>query len=108
LLAIIVPEKEHVIKWAQSKGLSTENYDELLTNPELKKEMLKEMDAKAKEYNLNGLERIKKLHLTSEVFTQENDLITPTFKIKRNIAKKTFISQIDAMYAEPLPEPPAK
>ena len=60
------------------------------------------MDAKAKEFNLNGLEKIKKVHLTSTPWTVENDLITPTFKIKRNIAKKTFLEQIEAMYAEPL------
>jgi len=48
------------------------------------------MDAKAKECNLSGLEKIKKVYLTAEPFTVENDLITPTFKIKRNVAKKKY------------------
>lgn len=60
------------------------------------------MDAKAKEYNLTSLEKIKKIHLHGAPFTVENDLITPTFKIKRNIAKKVFQEQIDKLYAEPL------
>lgn len=48
------------------------------------------MDAKAKESTLTSLEKVKKVHLTMTPFTVENDLITPTFKIKRNIAKKYF------------------
>jgi long-chain acyl-CoA synthetase len=32
------------------------------------------------------------------VFTVENDLLTPTFKLKRNEAKNYFISEIKDMY----------
>ena len=58
------------------------------------------MEAKAKEYALNSLERIKAVYLTPEAFTVENDIITPTFKIKRNIAKKVFAEKITQLYAE--------
>jgi long-chain acyl-CoA synthetase len=58
------------------------------------------MDAKAKEYGLNSLEKVKCIYLTAEPFSVENDIITPTFKIKRNIAKKVFLQQIEKMYAE--------
>ncbi len=58
------------------------------------------MDAKAKEYGLNSLEKVKALHLTAEPFSIDNDIITPTFKIKRNIAKKVFMDQIEKMYEE--------
>ena len=60
------------------------------------------MDAKAKEHNLTSLEKIKKVHLCNYLFTVENDIITPTFKIKRNIAKKVFQEHLDKMYAEPI------
>ena len=32
------------------------------------------------------------------MFTIENDILTPTFKIKRNIAKNKFKEQIEAIY----------
>lgn len=48
------------------------------------------MDAKARESGFTSLEKIKKIHLHPTAFTVENDLITPTFKIKRNVAKKVF------------------
>jgi long-chain acyl-CoA synthetase len=57
------------------------------------------MDAKAKEHNLNSLEKLKDIHLTAEPFTVDNNLVTPTFKIKRNIAKIYFKEAIDRMYA---------
>lgn len=46
----------------------------------------------------NGLEKIKKVFLTAEPFSMDNDLLTPTMKIKRNIARKLFAPQIEKMY----------
>ena len=60
------------------------------------------MEAKAKEYSLTSLEKVKKFHMTMTAFTVENDLITPTFKIKRNNAKKIFINELNKMYEEGL------
>jgi len=34
------------------------------------------------------------------MWTVENDMVTPTFKLKRNIAKKKYQEQIDKMYEE--------
>ena len=61
---------------------------------------MKDMEAKAIEYKLTSLERIKACYLASEPFTINNDMITPTFKVKRHIAKKRFQEEIDRMYAE--------
>jgi long-chain acyl-CoA synthetase len=38
------------------------------------------------------------VHLTETVFSAENDLLTPTFKLKRNDAKRFFIAEIKTMY----------
>jgi long-chain acyl-CoA synthetase len=58
------------------------------------------MDAKVKEHNLTSLEKIKGIHISPEPFTVDNNIITPTFKIKRNIAKAVFKDAIDKMYEE--------
>lgn len=44
---------------------------------------------------MNGLERIKKIHLLDYPMTVANDLMTPTFKVKRNMAKKIFSKEIE-------------
>ena len=61
--------------------------------------MLKALNAFGKENDLKGFEQIRAIHLTSEEFTVENDLLTPTFKLKREIARKVYSNQIDEMYA---------
>lgn len=95
---MIVLDPEATKKWHADRNIA----DIDLENPELKKAVIAQMDAKAKEYNLTSLEKIKKVHLTLTPFTVENDLITPTFKIKRIGARKVFAQQIEQMYAEGL------
>lgn len=72
---------------------------ELYTKPELHKAIIENFNELAKANKLSGLEKIKKLHLLDDPFTIENDILTPTFKIKRNIAKNIFKEQITAIYA---------
>ena len=97
LVSIIVPDMIQVKAFAEQKSLSEA---QVLAGKEYKDIIIKAMEAKAKEYALNSLERIKAIYLTPEAFTVENDIITPTFKIKRNIAKIVFKEAIDKMYAE--------
>ncbi len=59
--------------------------------------LLKELD-RVSVGRLQGFEKVKNLHITLEPFTLENAL-TPTLKIKRNVALKMFRSQIDQLYA---------
>jgi long-chain acyl-CoA synthetase len=41
----------------------------------------------AKQNKLSGLEKIKKIYVSGDPWTIENDILTPTMKIKRNVAK---------------------
>jgi len=85
----------HAKKFAESKNPSSPNIKEAINSKEYHEIVLKDFEAKAKEQNLTSLERVKKIYLTDEPFTQDNNLITPTMKIKRNIAKKVFLEQIN-------------
>jgi len=51
------------------------------------------------ENKISGLEKPKDIVLTLDAFTVENNILTPTFKLKRNIARDVFKTQIDAMYS---------
>lgn len=53
----------------------------------------------AKGSNLNSLEKPKNFILLWEPFSDKDDLLTPTFKMKRNVATKHFDAQIQEMYA---------
>ena len=43
---------------------------------------------------------IQAVHLTPVPFSVENHLLTPTFKLKRNVAAKFFEKEIAAMYGK--------
>ena len=57
-----------------------------------------EIVAKSREAGLFGFEIPQKIHLTTNAFTPENDILTPTFKLKRNEAKKVFLQEIKGLY----------
>jgi long-subunit acyl-CoA synthetase (AMP-forming) len=42
------------------------------------------------------------------MWSVENDFLTPTFKMKRNIAKIKLADEITALYASPMLKPSAK
>ena len=46
------------------------------------------------------MEKPGDIFMTAEAFTIENDLLTPTFKLKRNVCKKVYQAEIDVMYEE--------
>ncbi|KAJ1942036.1 medium-chain fatty acid-CoA ligase faa2 [Linderina pennispora] len=50
--------------------------------------------------DLKGYEIPKNIHLESVPFTIENNLLTPTLKIKRADAKKLYKDILDRLYAE--------
>ena len=62
--------------------------------------ILQNMQEKGKRERLFGFEIVKAIHLYPREFSIDEDLITPTFKLKRNNLKKYFQSNIDQMYAD--------
>ena len=55
----------------------------------------------AKENKFNSLERPKQLLLLKDLWTSD-DLLTPTFKLKRNVAKQQYAEQIVQLYESPI------
>lgn len=52
------------------------------------------------EKKLSSLEKPKEFIMWHELMSVENNLLTSTFKMKRNVAKEHFKPQIDDMYAK--------
>lgn len=64
------------------------------------KAVQKTLEAFGKAKGLKGFENVKSWYLTSEPFTVENNLLTPTFKLKRHDAKLKYQSEIDELYSK--------
>jgi len=100
VVAIIVPEEAEVRKWAKD----TEGVDETLPLPQLaqlealKKVILNDIVSLGKAASLASFEQVKDIYLDGELWTAENDLLTPTFKSKRPALIKKYRTVIDQMY----------
>ncbi|XP_044483371.1 long chain acyl-CoA synthetase 7, peroxisomal [Mangifera indica] len=100
LVAVVAVDPDVLKAWAASEGIEFENLEQLCNDPRARRVVLAEMDAIGKEDQLRGFEFAKSVTLVPEPFSVENDLLTPTFKIKRPQAKAHFAKAISNMYAE--------
>lgn len=66
----------------------------------LRELVLKELSAASARAKLAGFERVRAVHLHHEPFSVENELLTPTSKLRRADAQRVFRAQIDALYRE--------
>jgi len=96
LVAIVVPNADTLRTWAAAQH-KTGDAATLVRDPELKALILKEMQAQGKRAGLMSFEIPKDIHLDAEPWTPDN-VLTPTFKLKRKEAKERYSGPIDAMY----------
>ena len=100
LVAVVVPDPDVVLEWAKKQGKERVTFSALCKDIELKdiiRKSLTEVGASAK---LQGFETVKAFYIDPEPFSVENDLLTPTFKLKRPQAVKKYKDIIATMYAE--------
>jgi len=63
-----------------------------------KKAIIDDINRVGKDSDVRGFEKIYGIYLSAEPFSIENDLLTPTFKLKRPQAKTKYIENINALY----------
>ncbi|KAK3946204.1 putative long-chain-fatty-acid--CoA ligase [Diplogelasinospora grovesii] len=69
-------------------------------DPRVKKAFLKLLDGIGKSHKFNSYERVRNCYLDIEPFSMENELLTPTLKLKRPQTARAFKKEIDRMYEE--------
>jgi len=95
LSAVVTLDEENIQAFAKDSQISFDTYSELLHHPEISSLVDREVEKGNK--NLPSFETIKKVKIVPE-FTIENEMMTPTFKLKKNIIVKTYEGEINAMY----------
>ena len=95
LVAIIVPDKEQALLWA--KNNNKENSLSTLIKDEDYNKTIKEIISKVNN-NLAVIEQVRKFILIDHEFTIENDMMTPTMKVKRYKIKSVFGDQLENLY----------
>ncbi|KAH6621301.1 hypothetical protein B0J18DRAFT_432117 [Chaetomium sp. MPI-SDFR-AT-0129] len=69
-------------------------------DPRVKGAFLKLLDKIGQRQRFNSFEKVRNCHFEIEPFSIENELLTPTLKLKRPQATRAFRSHIDRMYEE--------
>lgn len=100
VVAVIVPNKRALMAWAQKHHVDG-TYEEVCKDPETKADLLRQLQQLGSlgSKELKGFEVPRDIYLEARPFTVENGLATPTFKLKRPIAKKRYAQAVADMYA---------
>jgi len=99
VIGIIVPDPDVLLKWAEDNNHPQKgNLEALCQDEEINKMIMDDMVAVGKKQGLKGFEFPRKIHLSHQSFTVDNDMLTPTFKLKRPQAKNYFIDHINRLY----------
>lgn len=96
-VAFIVVEPNPLQEWCKNNNCTPED---AVKNEALKELIHKDMMQLATNSKFNSLEKPKQLHLLLEGFDAK-DLLTPTMKLKRNVATTVFKDEIAALYQAP-------
>ena len=83
-----------------NKDATNENIESFYNDQVLKTEILNDMDKIGRKYDLKGFEIPKKIYLSKEDFTIENNMMTPTMKLKYNEIKKKYKNELEELYKE--------
>ncbi|KAI9699331.1 MAG: hypothetical protein M1836_002941 [Candelina mexicana] len=70
----------------------------------VRKAVLKDLERVAKKNKFNSYEKVKNCYLYLDPFTIDNELLTPTLKLKRPQTAKKFRADLDRLYDEGLAE----
>ncbi|GMT23651.1 hypothetical protein PFISCL1PPCAC_14948, partial [Pristionchus fissidentatus] len=98
VIAVVVPDAEVLLPHAKTMGLNG-TLEELCKNPKIKKLILEDMIGVGKKATLNSIEQVKDIFLSSDLFTIENYLLTPTMKSKRPNIKKKYVKELADLYS---------
>ncbi|EFA85454.1 fatty acyl-CoA synthetase [Heterostelium album PN500] len=99
LVAIIHPHQDKAEEWAHSKGISG-GFKEICANKDFNEMILKDINNVGRASKLFGFEVPKQIHIIHEAFSDTNDMMTPSFKLKRPQIKEHYQNEINQMYSK--------
>ncbi|KAL7079797.1 hypothetical protein ACQ4LE_001432 [Meloidogyne hapla] len=99
LIAVVVPDFDVLPNAVSAEvGITGKSVQELCIDEKVKKLILDDIHALGKKAGLSSFEQVRDIYLHHELFTVENDLLTPTLKSKRPQLRTHFKSKLDGMY----------
>jgi len=96
-VALIVPEMAILKRWADEQGIDASDPKKLLGDARVRTLIEQEVEKQSGEFK--QFEKIKRFSLVPDDFTTDNDMLTPTMKLKRRVVMNRFGGEIQSLYA---------
>ncbi|KAL7719648.1 Long-chain-fatty-acid--CoA ligase [Entamoeba marina] len=103
IVAIVIVEPSQVKRLIEGSGMKCTNEEEAITmmnEKDVKMMLLKHIEDFLREQKVSGFKIIKNGFFDNTPFTTENDLLTPSFKIKRFNIKKKYSNELQQLRQE--------
>lgn len=101
IAALVTLDEEMLPHWLENHKLEPMNVIEATDNPAVRDSIAKAI-ARANS-QVSRAESIRKFTILKTDFTEANELLTPSLKVKRKAVLKRFANEIDAIYSGPKP-----
>ncbi len=95
LVALIVPDGEFLKTWAEERGKPAD-LAVMRDDPGLRGAIEKAIDRV--NMDLSGIERVRRFVLAEEAFSVDNEMMTPTLKIRRHVIREKYGPVLNALY----------
>lgn len=96
--ALIIPDFSAIKDWCDNEKIVYSHPKEMIENLNVKNLIKSEINKYNKE--LSKTENVMKFELLADEWTQENGLLTPTLKVKRNKISKRYADVIRGMFVD--------
>jgi long-chain acyl-CoA synthetase len=96
VVALVVPEFDHLRSWARKQNIETKEPEELVKLPEVRKLLRSEIDRLTGD--LADFEKVRRFAILARDFSQDRNEVTPTLKIRRMVVAENYASEIQTMY----------
>lgn len=95
LVGLVVPDPEWLTDWAIANDVKPD-FKELCDNPAVQRAVVAAVDRVNK--GVSVAEKVRRVILTDQAFTIENEQLTPSLKIRRHKIKEIYGARLDALY----------
>jgi len=94
-VAVIVPDAEWLSEWARTNG-KTPSLNALTEDADLHAALREAVDRVNAE--LSVIEKVRRFIVAENAFTIENEMLTPSIKIRRHVIRAAYRDRIDGLY----------
>ena len=101
IVAIVVPSRATISRWAQINKVESSDFAELCRHPAVKRLIFEDLVKCANSQQLRGFQIVRNIHLEPQPWSTENGFLLSSGKLNRNKVRHAYKDAIDLLYSQP-------